>query len=379
MKKKKDYSISHFITKSKKQKFIEYKLDSFVNHILKIKFTRKIEKLIKYIQYGINEAIVTPCQIFNMWKGFANDISTNESKLNIFITVLQLTLKDCIIIYLRAFFQVVIILVSFLIFLFLSFYLLRFFIVDLLIKNLNEYIPNLISGISKDAWLTFTGNMFCGLMTIFGIAITLKHERKRDRLNNIQNSKPIIIIEQSTEISKRNKKKIKGSCSLNFQDLMEENSSPVIEVKCPFLVFENVGFNRSLNIEVHFETTHMTFASFSGVASIDTKEKILYGISISFISDNLKNFDRVLVKTEKERWFHADLLKMRMMFKLEINDIELVASNPAYIEITYQDVYGTIYKQKHSGRLYIAKVSDRYFSCALFQNYANSIICNKLK
>ena len=68
-----------------------------------------------------------------------------------------------------------------------------------------------------------------------------------------------------------------------------------------------------------------------------------------------------------------------MIFKLEINDIELVASNPAYIEITYQDVYGTIYKQKHSGRLYIAKVSDRYFSCALFQNYANSIICNKLK
>lgn len=377
--KKKDNSISYFITKSDKQRFIEYKLDSCVNHILKIKLIKKLEKPIKYLQYGIREAIVTPCQIFNMWRGIINDISTNESKVKIFFIVLQLTLKDCIIIYLRAILQIIIILGLFFILLFLSFCVLQFLIRDLLIRNLYEHIPNLISGISKDAWLTFAGNIFCGYMTIFGIAITLKYERKRDRLNNIQNSKPIIIIEHSTEISKRNKKKIQGSCSLNFQNYMEENSSPVIEIKCPFLVFENIGFNRSLNIDVNLEVTHMTFASFSGIGSIDAREKILYGISISFISDNLKNFDRVLVKSEKERLFHADLLKMRMIFKLEINDIELVASDPAYIEISYQDVYGTIYKQKHSGRLYIVKVSDRYYSCALFQNYANSIICNKLK
>lgn len=53
MKKEKDTSISYFITKSKKQRFIEYKLDYCIDHILKIKFMKKMEKPIKYLQYEI--------------------------------------------------------------------------------------------------------------------------------------------------------------------------------------------------------------------------------------------------------------------------------------------------------------------------------------
>lgn len=370
MKKRKDHSHKYAISKTDKQRLIERKCSMIIDLIINLKFMKLFKKPLTSFKYAINDAIITPKQIYKMWKKFANQIEGKHSKLKIFLTILLLTIEDCVIIYFKVIFYLLfwLFFTSFIIFICI-------YGISFIVKKVIIHIPNLCKNVLKDTWITFAGNIFCGIMTICGIAITLKFERKRDRLNNIQQTKPIIIIYQDEKNINIKSENI-PSCHIDFQ-YIESKNDQTIEINCPYLILENIGFNLALNINMFIHMRHMSSASYSDIKPIDIKEKIPYIASISFEPDNLKDFDRVLVKQNMESWFHGDILRSSMVLGIDMDEMELVASDPGIIKLEYQDVNGIKYEQTHESRLYITKTNDAYYACIICQNYAINEICKK--
>ncbi len=176
MKDKEDnFSITSLVTRTRKQQLIEYKCSSIFDKIIDAKRMKWLEGFLEHYKHSVCDAIVTPKQIYEQWVDIGKELE-DESKVTIFFYMLWLTIKDCVKIYLKFFLESLLLVGCVLAIIFCALYLVSF-----ATKRIFVYICSISSDISKDAWLGFVGNILGGIITILGIAITLKSERRRDK------------------------------------------------------------------------------------------------------------------------------------------------------------------------------------------------------
>lgn len=372
MKKRQELSsIVGMIDRTEKQNKISNNISHVFYQLSERKCLRFVRKMILAYGDSLKSAIVSPRQIYHLWGKFAEELKEKPSKIRVTPTLLWLTFKDCLQIYIWPLLYTIIALASFLIL--VSLILSIGFVLFLLLRNVYLHFVNITTNVDANAWIGFVGSLIGGLVTVLGIILTLKHERRRDERNRIKQAEPVIILRPYGDNVAEEEKKRYSSCSISFGSLFANynKESEAIKVDAPPFLIENIGFNIALNIEIDIHAMNISSANYSGIGSIESKENTLYRLNMSFLTGHLEHFNWYVHK-EKGKLPLGDLLRVRMLFDVDIDDVELVASTPSNIFIKFQDLYGVIYEQRHEALILITSVKGQYYAGMTYQNYAKS-------
>lgn len=364
----------HYIDKTDWQNTIHRKFD---NIIFQNSYTKRLGWMKKpWIHYlkTVQNGIYSPMQILNAWKKCLSelDIWKQCTKWNKIHVLTWLTICDSFCIYSRLIIETILLLTFIICFAYTSIFFLNY-----LSRTIAIWLITISMGISKDAWLGFIGNVMGAIITILGVIVTIKSERKRDRSQVVQKSRPIVVL-SSCHSENGHKNMYDGMININYESFGAKAHS-VILISDNEIIAENIGFNFALNLSIEIRSLHICSAGYgnSGGGYLDRKEKKIYSFDVSFSPSNLDSFDRVAIKEGINEAdcttsiiSHADIIRMSLIHNLHEDQVELVASDPITVEVSFQDVYGTAYKQIHNGRLFITRACDSYYAWINIQNCA---------
>lgn len=233
----------------------------------------------------------------------------------------------------------------------------------------NMYYEIASLNLTNDSWLTFFGSVLGGLITMLGVIMTVKYERKRDERNKIEQAQPIIIIHNSkTDDEKKPGKEY--ACLSYFSNSQTKNTKKDdwITLQTPDVLIENIGHNVALEISLgckilSFDTNMTKRLEKLYPGNIDR-----IGIFINFDKNELlKDMNYQKNKSDIERLTDSVTITM---YNDKIVDYDLAASYDCTLALTYIDLYKNKYEQEYDSKLYVIRVKDGF--SAFFVSYSVS-------
>ncbi len=231
------------------------------------------------------------------------------------------------------------------------------------IKNVFLYIGVYFKDISSDAWLGFWGSVLGSIVTMLGIIITIRFERKKDEIDRKQQAQPILMLQHRGRDDEQNQSDYKSSYNISFCSYKgSELKYDMIEYQLPDIILRNVGFNAAINIEMMFFVDGMKSGSCSGLDYLPPNEyEAIKVVSECYKQEISKIFTDIQHK-KKDGLMHAYFAHAYSHIRTELHDqIEFVAKNKGNLTIKYQDVYGNVYYHYYGLSFFVVGLTNNNF------------------
>lgn len=252
------------------------------------------------------------------------------------------------------------------------------------IKNGISYLSVYFKDVSSDAWLDFWGSVFGSMVTMLGIIITIRFERKKDEIARKQQAQPILMLKHRKRDDIQNQNDYKSSYHINFCSMKgEELEYDRIELQLPDIILRNVGFNAAINIELLFFLEGMKSCGSSGLDYLPSNEYEAIKIVVEIYKQEIeKIFENIQYKRRGDSGIiHAYFMNAYTNLKTEIHDkIEFVAGKKGNLIIKYQDVYGNEYYHHYGLSFWLVGLNDdKFISYMTYPTYSRKIKLVKRK
>lgn len=257
------------------------------------------------------------------------------------------------------------------------------FIICVLVKQINNeiYYTNFSQKkISNDAWLGFLGSILGSVVTMLGIIITIKFERRKEEIGRRKQAQPIIMIQQRKKDKELYCGIYKSEYYIYFYpyDRGKNNSGrDKIELQIPDMILRNIGFYAAINIEAMFYIDGMEWITCSALDYLPPNEYEAIRVGIVYYEEDIKRiFRNIWYKKEGDKeTSYAYFINVFSDLKEEFYDkIEFVTRNKGSLKIKYQDVYGNRYCNYYNIWLWLVKLNDdNYISFMTYHNYSRTI------
>lgn len=246
------------------------------------------------------------------------------------------------------------------------------------ITNAFSYISIYFKDVSSDAWLGFWGSVLGSIVTMLGIIITIRFERKKDETARKQQAQPILMLQHRKRDDEQNQNDYKSSYHIDFCSLKGEKLEyDMIESQLPDIILRNVGFNAAINIELFFTIDGMKSCSFSGLDYLPSNEFEAIKIVIKLYKQEIeKIFENIQYKKNgNSEIIHAYFMNAYTNLKTELhNKIKFVAGKKGSLTIKYQDVYGNEYYHYYGLSLWLVGLNnDMFISYMTYPTYSRKI------
>lgn len=246
------------------------------------------------------------------------------------------------------------------------------------IKNVFSYMSVYFKDVSSDAWLGFWGSVLGSVVTMLGIIITIRFERKKDEIARKQQAQPILMLQHRKRDDEQNQNNYKSSYHIDFCSLKGETLEyNKIELQLPDIILRNVGFNAAINIELLFFIDGMKSCSWSGLDYLPSNKYEAIKIVVELYKQEIeKIFENIEYKKSGDAGIiHAYFMNAYTNLKTEIhNKIKFVAGRKGNLTIKYQDVYGNKYYHYYGLSFWLVGLSDNTFiSYMTYPTYSRKI------
>lgn len=226
----------------------------------------------------------------------------------------------------------------------------------LLIGHLKSNALPLVSylqGATPDGWLDFWGSALGSIVTLAGLIITIRFERRQDALSRQKQAQPIIILQDHDREDQKRSENTKSSYSLYFRSFWRRPSEGG-EKTCqlPDVIIRNVGLNAAINVHMEFSIDGLTSSGCRPLDYLPPNQSESIGITAAYCVDELDSvfpdrfaqfradYPDFLTAYEANAYTHLD--------KETRGRIERVSGNEGTIVVFYNDIYGNSYKQYFS-------------------------------
>lgn len=243
------------------------------------------------------------------------------------------------------------------------------------IENAISYINIHFRDISSDAWLGFWGSVFGSVVTMLGIIITIKFERKKDDIARKQHAQPILMLQHRKRNDEQNQSDYKSSYHISFcsynGDVLKYD---IIQLQIPDIILRNVGFNAAINIDMMFYIEGMKGAGCSGLDYLPSNEYEAIKIVVKFYKQEIKKIFKDIQYKKKDN-FNAYFANAYSNLNTEFHDkIEFVAKNKGNLVIKYQDVYGNEYHHYYGLSFwFVGLIDNKFISYLTYPTYSRKI------
>lgn len=246
------------------------------------------------------------------------------------------------------------------------------------IDNVTSYVNIYLRDVSNDAWLGFWGSVLGSIVTMFGIIITIRFERKKDETARKQQAQPILMLQHRKRDGEQNQNDYKSSYHIDFCSLKGEKLEyDKIELQLPDIILRNVGFNAAINIELFFSIDGMKCCSFSGLDYLPSNEFEAIKIVVELYKQGIEeSFENIQYKKNGDsEIIHAYFMNVYANLKTELhNKIKFVAGKKGSLTIKYQDVYGNEYYHYYGLSLWLVGLNnDMFISYMTYPTYSRKI------
>ncbi len=214
--------------------------------------------------------------------------------------------------------------------------------------------------IKSDSWINFSGSLLGGLITMLGVIMTVRYERKRDEKSRLQQAQPILIL-QDTKDCEANKpgSEYNSSCFFSTETISPKNG---IQLRVPDIIIENIGHNVALDVSIDVNK----FPFYTLV--VKRLKKIYPGtiekVAIFLLLDKDEILKKMYVVDDKV----SDVTKLLedIYVRLFLGDekydlVDRRAFFKGSIILTYKDLYKNEYKQEFDSLFRILKVKDEFY------------------
>lgn len=262
------------------------------------------------------------------------------------------------------------------------------FVIMVLVKPINflfgqmkivfSYLRVYFKDVSSDAWLGFWGSVLGSIVTMLGIIITIRFERKKDEIARKKQAQPILMLQHRKRDDEQNQNNYKSSYYIDFCSLKgKELEYNIIESQLPDLILRNVGFNAAINIELLFFIDGMKSCGCSGLDYLPSNEYEAIKIVVEMYRQEIeKVFENIQYKKRGDSGIvHAYFMNAYTNLKTEIHDkIKFVAGKKGNLAIKYQDVYGNEYYHYYGLSFWLVGLNDDTFiSYMTYPTYSRKI------
>lgn len=245
-------------------------------------------------------------------------------------------------------------------------------------KNSISYVRTNLSEVSSDAWLGFWGSVLGSIVTMLGIIITIRFERKKDELSRKQQAQPILMLQHRKRDDAQTQSDYKSSYDINFCSYKgDELGYDKFELQLPDIILRNVGFNAAINIDLLFEIDGWKSQSGSELDYLPSNEYEAIKTVVEFYKQEIdKIFNNIQYRKKSDAGIiHAYFAIAYSKLKREFHDkIKFVAGKNGKLTIKYQDVYGNEYYHYYGLGFYLVGLDDNTFTSFMtYPTYSRKI------
>lgn len=244
------------------------------------------------------------------------------------------------------------------------------------IKNVFSYMGVYFIDVSSDAWLGFWGSVLGSIVTMLGIIITIRFERKKDEIARKQQAQPILMLQHRRRDDEQNQGDYKSSYHISFCSYKgSELKYDMIEYQLPDIILRNVGFNAAINIEMMFFVDGMKSSSCSGLDYLPPNEYEAIKVVSEYYKQEISKIFTDIQYKKKDGLIHAYFANAYSNLRKEFHDkIEFVARNKGNLTIKYQDVYGNEYYHYYGLSFWVVGLTDdKFISYMTYPTYSRKI------
>lgn len=244
------------------------------------------------------------------------------------------------------------------------------------IINIFSYMSAYFKDVTSDAWLGFWGSVLGSMVTMLGIIITIRFERKKDEIARKQQAQPILMLQHRKRDDEQNQGDYKSSYHISFCSYKgSELKYDIIEYQLPDIILRNVGFNAAINIEIMFFVDGMKSCSCSGLDYLPPNEYEAIKVVSEYYKQEISKIFTDIQYKKKDGFMHAYFANAYSNLRKELHDkIVFVARNKGNLTIKYQDVYGNEYYHYYGLSFWVVGLTDdKFISYMTYPTYSRKI------
>ena len=249
-------------------------------------------------------------------------------------------------------------------------------------NDAGAYLKVCFQDVSSDAWLGFWGSVLGSIVTMLGIIITIRFERKKDETARKQQAQPIIMLQHRRRDDEQNQNDYKSAYHISFCTYKgSELKYDMIEYQLPDIILRNVGFNAAINIELLFNIDGMKSGSCSGLDYLPPNDFESVKVVAEYYKQEIDKIFTNIQYKKKGNIIHAFFANAYSNIGKEHHDkIEFIAKNNGDLTIKYQDVYGNEYYHHYGLSFWVVGLSNGEFvSYMTYPTYSRKIKLAKRK